>query len=252
MKIIRDISESVRKVYGPLFPTSSVKKKEFIDKVRDKVAHYKPRIEDKCNINLGNVDVKDNKEWLNDICFNDVSIRATEMAWDNSRVANESDFNYMYTISSLSYFLLQAPLFLYHSFRGADFRYYKNTIYVPFYYQNRFFDIDFKEREKRLDYGVVHELSHSLWDKIAGSKSTLNPFFLGLEWFEGFATYCTEDYFTLDNPINLKKVRVNGRYISGKEKVCRVIQNYGEEHLLDIPKNWQEFEKLIGIFKPKY
>ena len=42
-------------------------------------------------------------------------------------------------------------------------RYYNNTIYVPFYFANRFMDIDFKKRTEILDSVVVHELSHSVW-----------------------------------------------------------------------------------------
>jgi len=245
MNIKENLWKLVRDTYGPFFPTPKAKRVEFLDKVRERVDYYKPRIEDKCQISLGNVKVKDNKEWLHDVAFHDISCQATELAWKNGRIPNKSDFNIVCSVSSLSYGLLLFPLFVYNNWSGADFRHHNNTIYVPFYYMNRFNDIDFKNREKEIDYGVVHELSHSLWDKIAGPQNPRTSFRTEREWFEGFATYCADDYFSEFYPEGTKRVEVNGVYTRGKEKVQTTIQKIGENILLQIPRRWQELDKTF-------
>lgn len=245
MSIKTDLWNLVRETYGPFFPTPRAKRTEFMSKVRDKVAYYKPKIEDKCKVSLGDVKVKDNEEWLRDVSFRDISGRATQLAWENGRVPNEKDFNFISSVSSLSYWLLLVPLFFYNNLSGADFRHHNNTIYVPFYYMNRFNDLDFEKRERKIDYGVVHELSHSLWDKIAGSQNPLTPFRTRRLWFEGFATYCAEEHFSEFYPDGTERVKVNGVYTNGKEMIQKAIQTLGEDVLLQIPRRWQELSLAV-------
>jgi len=240
MEALRRLYELVRGVYGPLFPTSKRKREEFLDLVRDRVKYYKPRIEDRCKIGLGDVKVKDNKYWLSDVlCY--LAYRETiENALKHGRVPTERDFNTSSMLAFVAGAIMYIPLKLYDMVNAADFIQYNGTIYVPFYYTNGFMDTDFKKRTERLDYGVVHELSHILWEKIAGKpEKYVGEFRI---WYEGFATYCGDNYFADFYPEGIQKIEYLPKvYTEGKEKIERLVAKHGTQIILEIPNNWREF-----------
>ncbi|MBS3146513.1 hypothetical protein J4471_02340 [Candidatus Woesearchaeota archaeon] len=225
-------------LYKEFLPTPQRKRKAFLDKVRQKVNYFKPKIEERCNIKLGQIQVKDNKDWLADVLYSRAQENAINNAWTQGRIPTELDYLASFTIASTVEVLATVPIWLYNTLAGADFRHHNNTIYVPFYFMNKFMDIDFKERSKHLDYGVVHELSHSLWDKISGNS--VDPSRL---WFEGFATYCTECFFTDLFPPGIENTSdgLPSVYIEGKRKIETLVERYGKEIVLEIPKIWKEF-----------
>lgn len=242
MELSKFLMSQIREMQWVFLPTPRVKREEFMDKVRERVDYYKPKIEDKTGIRLGKVQVKDNKEWIYDATFHDVSQKAAELAWENGRPPNEGDINFICRSQSIAFGLTYFPIGFYNMMRGADFRHFNNTIYVPFNYMNRFIDFGFKRREEKMDYGVVHELSHTLWDKIAGKYNSNGSFRGRRLWFEGFATYCTEEYFSEFYPEGTKFVDVVQFYRDGMKKVSNVVNERGEEFLLEIPKRWRELK----------
>ena len=146
MDISKRFYELLRKTYGPLFPTSKKKKEEFLDKARQKVNYYKPLIEERCKISLRDIKVKDNKEWLSDVLYGSIDKKAVRDAWKRGEVPTEADYRSWLMNASVTEALMIFPIWLYNTFIGADFRENDGTIYVPFYYINRFRCIDLKER----------------------------------------------------------------------------------------------------------
>ena len=128
---------------------------------------------------------------------------------------------------------------------GVGMKHYNSSIYIPFYFQNRFADIDFQIREKELDQSVVHELSHKLWHNLGGNRH--DDFQRNWRiWNEGFATYCADIYFANLYPDDFQTYQgkwagVHGR---GKEKVEELVEKYGKDIILEIPKRWEEFNIL--------
>ena len=89
---------------------------------------------------------------------------------------------------------------------------------------------------------MVHELAHSLWDKINPQEEKQIKNFK--YWSEGFAEYGTNDYFNkliLPDAFDFKMV--GKMYVEGYKKVKQVIDKYGLEMYLEIPNRWQEFDK---------
>lgn len=239
MHAIKEVYELIRKTYGLFFPTSRIKREDFLKRVKHKVEYYKPKIEERCNMDLGEVNVKDNKCWLFDVSYGSAYQNAFETARKQGRFPTKLDIHMSFTVASTAEALLILPTRFYNHFSGADFRHHNSTIYVPFYYMNRFSDIDFKERSKRIDYGVVHELSHTLWEKIIGiSKGYWGE---GRLWFEGFATYCADNYFADFYPEEVEKVSSLPKpYVKGKRKIEELVAQHGKEILLEVPKKWEE------------
>jgi hypothetical protein len=236
--------ELIRNAYGPFFPVSKKKKERFMEKVRDKVAFYKPMIEEKSDVDLGDVQVKDNKYWLSDVVYGGAPMLAVEIAWKNGKTPTELDYNLSFMMAGFSELIMFPTVWLYNALSGADFRYNNNILYVPFSYMNRFMDIDFKERTKNLDYAVVHELSHNLWEKLADGGLFERENYSwgeGRKWHEGFATYCADNYFAefypdgTDIDYRLPKV-----YKNGKEKIEEALAQHGKGILLEIPRRWKE------------
>jgi len=232
--------ELVREIYGPYFPTPRNKRENFMDKVRQSVCYYQPRIEERCKIKLGNVKIKDNTEWLHDVLFSASNQSTSESAWKQGRFPTKTDYRLTFLLSSIVESATTIPLWLYNSVHGADFRVFNNTLYVPFYVENSVMDMDFKKRLKRLDYCVVHELSHILWTKILGEEEGYSG--LKRQWFEGFATYCADDYFADFYPEGTEKYSKLPRvYTDGKKKVEELVARYGKEIILQVPKRCKEF-----------
>ena len=242
--------ETLREMYWIFTPTSKKTKEKFLEMVRDKVNYYQPMIENRCGVNLGKINVRDNKGWASDIFYKEAPLEALENAWKQGKTPTELDYTLSFIGASFSEFISFIPVKIYDAFSLAQLRHYDHTIYVPFNYMNKFVDLDFKDRIKRLDYSVVHELSHSLWDRLSSRKlfgednKTQKKSNI---WNEGFATYCAHDFFVdfypknYERPEDLLKV-----YAEGKKKVEKVIENHGKWALFDIPKKWKEFEKEEG------
>ena len=245
MKLLETFSELVKQTYGLFFPTSKDKREEFLQKVREKVDYYQPKIEERCNISIGDVKVKDNCEWNNDVLYGVGGIawkHSIESAWKKGRVPNKFDFILHYSVAGLTELLLKFPIFMYNTFVGAEMRHHNHTIYVPFYYVNRLTDFLSKSRIRYLDYFVVHELSHSVWDELSGGQEY--PLF-ERGWIEGFTTYCADIHFADLYPEGMKKFSDSDLpklYVNGRKKIEELVNKYGNEIVLEIPSRWKEFK----------
>jgi hypothetical protein len=246
---IFSLLDTLKEMYWAFTPTTKKTKEKFLNQVREKVNYYQPMIEQKCGVSLGDVKVKDNKKWLSDTVYGDAPRLAVEYAWNNGRTPTELDYNLFFIIASVGEAVMLPPLCLFNSLLGADFRHNNDTIYVPFNYMNRFMDFNFKRRTRDMDYGVVHELSHGLWDKLSRNelfeeRGNLKEFGEKRKWFEGFATYCAEDYFAEFYPESTKTdYNTPKLYKEGKEKIKEAVDKYGEEIILKIPRVWRELAR---------
>lgn len=234
-------------VYGPFFPTGTKKREKFLELVREKVAFYTPMIEGKTGVKLGEVKVKDHNQWLSDYLYGEAPVRIVQTSWEHGRVPDELDYTLGFFGAGLMEALVTPPLFLYNTISGIELRHHNSTIYAPFNYMNKFGDIDFKIRSKRLDYCVAHELGHTLWEKIY-NKGLFEDDPIrsreSREWHEGFATYCAEEYFREFYPPGIAtKYELKRVYRDGLEKVESAVKRHGEEIFLKIPKKWKELEK---------
>ena len=126
-----------------------------------------------------------------------------------------------------------------------------------------------REYNHSIDQVVMHELSHILWHKLGGSPvhcfaprglNTLN---------EGFALYADsiyfadlypkeaihergEDPFSVELPEGVIKIRDhNLPWDFGERRLLehtrRIVNNYGEDTFLRIPRNAEEFIRQIGL-----
>ena len=237
----KTIGKILWRTYGPLIPTPRDTRETFLEKARERVANYKPQIEDAFEVNLGNIKVKDFKEYIGDQWTKlneEFSIKnMDERKKPFTRIEKAVLEAIGLTVKGL-WSLLMPPVML---LIAPEAKHNEGTIYFPFYFQNRFEDPDFKKREKELDQVVVHELSHSLWYALGGEKEdkTKLPWRL---WNEGFATYYADIHFVQLYPANYE-VRNLGSpsHKNGKEKVRQIVKSHGEEVLREIPKRWREF-----------
>ena len=124
--------------------------------------------------------------------------------------------------------------------------YYRNTIYVSF-------SPNIQCHEEGIAYAVVHELSHALWEKVAGQpldkmRQEAGP--KGDKFHlltEGYATYAEVVWFLDAYPQCVQK---NVRYAEpepgtvhdrGMRRISELVKQHGEEILLEIPKRWRSF-----------
>ena len=198
------------------------KKQIYLEKIRNIVDFYKPKIEEKTGVNLGDVQVKDAKKCLEDLA------------------KDEGKFLRI-TTKMLSLFLYMIDKSLLHNIMMV----YEHNIYLPFDEKNTY-HLDFCA-----ELHVIHELSHVLWNCKKKRDAGTNQ---ELVWSEGFADYCERDYFSdlcLPREKFLCTIRENLCYEiegieNGYEKTKRLIERYGEKILLDIPQKWEEFDKELS------
>jgi len=251
--------ELIRETWGPFFPYSKAKKEEYLEKVRDKVSYYKPKIEDLCSVDLGDIPVKDFKHWTKDYTKDRIRKEHEKFSKEKGRELSKFEKG-LISSAVLTASAISKPIsWAFLSVWGGEMKHYNSSIYVPFYFSNRFMDIDFKEREKTLDNDIVHEISHKLWYALDGEeqedKKEIREILKESKdwrlWNEGFASYFADIYFKNLYPegIEIRNHRDSGIYGRGIRKVEEVIRKQGEEILLEIPTRWKEFHEDTGRSK---
>ena len=242
MSISKGIYELVRQTYGCSLPTSRIKKEAFLENVREKVAYYKPRMEEACSVSLGDIFVKDFKYWLRDYISDSVK-KNQEQNQKTEQHQGKKDRGIEQLAAFTAYIILSPATWTFMSVFGMEMKHYNSKIYVPFYFPNRFMDIDFKRREATLDQSVVHELSHKLWYTLGGDECE-SPHRLWRLWNEGFATYCEDSYFTDLYPegyiVDINKA--SNMYRRDRKKIEELVEKYGREILLEVPRKWRELQ----------
>lgn len=229
--------------YISLYPLPKSERTELIEMVRDKLDYYQPRIEERCNIGLGKILVKDKKGLFSDLFYGDAHQDAIYHAWKKGRVPNDSDFRVEYTIAAIKEAFYLIPNWIYNSIDRGRLIDFKGNIYVPFYFMARYQDIRQGSRIDIVDNAAVHELSHELWSRISEKRIESKE---EMCWCEGFATYGSRVYFADLYPEGVKTVTGYGKeQAAGEKLVKKVIEIKGKEAFLQIPIKWREFSQMI-------
>jgi hypothetical protein len=201
----------------------------FLGIYRSAVDFYKPRIEKKTGVSLGDIAV-----------------------WDSSRMPEYTFRRRMrrWLVRALRQLIRQA----YPQFRSAaddteesewarkcSAAYYNNGIYISFRSGT--------VHEEAIAAVVVHELAHALWERVAAKPLTWQPDVKVLEKYalfvEGFATYAERVWFLDLYPLSVRSGVINAYYnhkgvhYRGMRLVERLVREKGSEILLEIPKQWR-------------
>jgi hypothetical protein len=241
-------SDYFKLMYQVVLPISKSRKEKFLESVREKVAYYKPRIEEMCGIDLGQVRVKDHKEYYKDAIKHNVERLLSEEKKSGKDPGSLEKF-VMVGSSWIFVAAISPILFIKNNLNAGIMSYRWNAVYVPFYDINKLNNgPDFKWALARLDQSVVHELSHGLWDVIVDGKLSDNPN-LSKFWAEGFATYCEQVHFKGLYPKDylVRRNDAPDLYERGKQKVEQLVKRYGQDIVLEIPKRWQEFDQEVDL-----
>lgn len=224
-------------------PASKKERKGYLEKVRTAVDTYKPKIEERTGANLGEVLVKDYKDFLDEIDEQE-GIRRLE---DDFQYRNLFERGIAYSAMGLIH-LVRMGFGLTFSMRHLHLKDH-SSIYVNFSLLPRAARI--LQEVTRMDateMETVHELSHELWYALGGEKTSDKN---GRIWNEGFATYCELDWFRDIYPdgcfIPKSDLFTSGKvYTNGRKKIENLVQECGEEVLLKIPSEWTKFDNQKG------
>lgn len=198
----------------------------FLGIYRSAVAAYKPRIENKSGVALGDIAV-----------------------WDYSQLARDL-FRRISNHQGPLRFLFKR-LFRRHAKRLERICdddaakqiacYYRGGIYVSFKSETL--------HEEAVAFTVVHELAHALWEKLGRKPLSWQPRRKYREkyklYVEGFATYAEKVWFLDLYPTAVRPVAEwlhpdpESVYHRGLRQVEEVVRKHGEQILLQIPKRWQ-------------
>lgn len=209
----------------------------FLGLYRCAVNEYQPKIEKRIGISLGPIAVRDYREADQDFMRNLERIRHSWVTrlFYRSRIKTRLQRWRDYLKST-------------HKERAGSCMasYHRNAIYVSFSNGTR-------SHEFAIAYAVVHELSHALWERLAGqplfprpkgTKSDLERFHLLVE---GFATYAERIWFLDMYPRSVRKfandprTKPPGVYFKGMKRVEELVELHGSKILLEIPKRWRDF-----------
>lgn len=223
-------------------------KEAYLDRVREAVDHYSPMIESRTGISLGDINVKDMREYKEKIRTN-----ARDLASSRGSLSTLTN----YVIPSIGAGLIY-PFLSASALMKTD----TPNIYVA---------ANFWASLNQLsgvgpDQPVVHELTHVLWDTLGGYNSsniqsdmvcvykkrnikaqiTLLKKMIRLgEWNEGFATYGDGTWFADFYPTGIKTTTLSGRYKRGQKLVKHLVERHGEQVLFQIPLKWEEFDREL-------
>ena len=206
---------------------------------RAAVNFYKPRIEKRTGVLLGDIAVWDHDRWHEDV-MREYRRRAS---WP--------------FVGIFKSFILRrrlrrySPEFEAESARKARehaARYYRSAIYVSF--------DSGMSHEDALASVVVHELAHALWERIAGKpldeRSNGAPHIDECDaekyelFVEGFATYAERVWFLDLYPAALRSfaqrwpLKRESVYFRGLRRVEELVREHGQPVLLEIPKRWHD------------
>ena len=247
MKLLKEFFEPLQDLRY-YFPLPKKIKNEHLDNIRERVSHYKPLIEQQTGIKLGEVRVREYNKIIYDtlpVLISEIkSIKESSKSKLAEIIAGGVLYSTLPFIFVLGQTIRMAAEDVYvsmkaHKSKTSD----TSTVYVGFGFFKKPLIFKRKIDESAWDNEVVHELSHIL-------HSTINLDFekSPVDWHEGFATYCEQEYFKKLYPLGYVVNRNNeGFYRSGKEKIEQVVKTFGVEALLEIPNKWQEFESALNV-----
>ncbi len=209
-----------------------------MEEYREIVDFYKLGIEEETGVSLRGINVKQYSEFVEDL----IDISQEDVFRKLKRIPDNTDrFMVNVTIAIFRPFLNLCRLISEDVTNGMYFK-PNSTIYAGI---NPFTKLSIPENT------IVHELSHGLWPRLDGKKTGLerNPELRRKKriWEEGFTVYCAEDYFSDLYPRRYNpKCSRTGKYKKGKQLVDRLVEEYGSDIVLQVPKKWQEFDRELN------
>jgi hypothetical protein len=201
----------------------------FLDLYRWAVRRYKPIIEKRTGVRLGDVEVKPITSLRADIVAGMRAASRFSGRLRSERFERQAVATADAVVARMGF---SAACYWYRS------------IYVSFVLGTQF-------HEDEIIRTTVHELAHCLWHRLAGRgprflwrrKRRLQELkMLG----EGFAVYGDRIWFSDSYPPGLKKKLASQHldesdlYIRGLRVIERLVDRYGSEVLLRIPANWRK------------
>lgn len=268
--------------FRSMVPWTYWEKERHVNYLNNLKDFYQPKIEEKTGVDLGDVKVKKYVDKIDGIYYDRMQEEIEKHMKPN--IDSPLGLNYlelllkktpndlwMIDLSFRIIFPLVKSLLEFQNQMISGLTYENNSIYIPTGWSHRFVHYVYKEK---WDSVIVHELSHCLWDKISNSsskdelvkmKNKEGKIFT--KWIEGFASYCEHDYFFDLYKEKVKEIKREllpeelsvftkslffknshlqlGVYTEGRKKIKEVVDNYGLEAVLEVPKRWEEFEKEL-------
>ncbi|MBI4451849.1 hypothetical protein HY637_00330 [Candidatus Woesearchaeota archaeon] len=207
-----------------------------LGRVQSLIDKYKPLMEHVVGVNLGQITARELRElgieYLNGM-YKDI-------------VEPEHGFNRVTAV--FFYHCVGVPLIKACAFwldHTDTYKYYNSAIYVPFGWTKMVMG------RRRLDQVVVHELSHRLWEVLAGQDSWSDEddrfSRRGNLFEEGFASYCDEYLFSSLYPQGYK---IDHKWDlpfhkKGRKMIEDLVKKYGEEILLRVPLEWKSIDAQL-------
>jgi hypothetical protein len=205
------------------------------------VDYYKPRIEKRAGVSLGEIAVWEHGQWPKH-AMDEIS------RWSRFWLAN-------FVWKLLFRNKLRRHLEALTSVEADEASqciacYYQRAIYVSFGTST--------PHEQAVATTVVHELSHALWEILQGKsfpaygKSIRRFHAADVEKYkllvEGFAVYCEQVWFLDLYPTYLRdsvqqwRLSPDTIHMRGFRQIERLVERHGLEILLEIPKRWRELD----------
>ena len=242
------ILESLNLARVMYFPLTRKERERYLGLVRERVSYYSPLIEQKTGADLGDVEVKEYRYVIGDICRENKRKLLTELKeLHNGKLGkfDELSIEMMYlTIRPIGeLFRMTAEEFI-------SMKVYNSSIYVGFGMLSKIEALNCLQKGESpyLDHVLIHELSHVLWDRLSDNMLHRNNF--SAVWNEGFATYCERKHFREFYPSESKIGEYPGKiYEIGEQRIRAVVERHGIEALLEIPNRWEEFERELSCEK---
>jgi hypothetical protein len=222
---------------GMSSPLTEADNEFFLGLYRNAVSFYQPRIEKRTGVRLGEISVRDYRQFDQDK-MHDVEL--TRYPW-------------LFRVFKRS--VIKARLQQWREYLESTqserasacmASYYRNTVYVSF-------SKDIRYHEEGIAFATIHELSHALWERLegmplekprAGTASDREKFRLLIE---GYATYAEQIWFLDLYPESVKKIVRYAQpdrgtvYFLGMQRIQELVKEFGSRILLELPKRWRSF-----------
>jgi hypothetical protein len=205
----------------------------FLGLYRSAVDFYKPRIEKKTGVALGDIAVRDYT------CMLDDALRQEQSQLWGVRFVRQFLFR------KRPRFNMEALTAAFdESAKNCCAAYRRSAIYVSFRSGTA--------HEEAIAPTVVHELAHALWEKLAARPLTWRPKAKLRERYgllvEGFATYAEQVWFldlypnSIRRTVQQSQLDPNGIHDRGFRWIEQLVQEHGAQILMKIPKRWRRIK----------
>ncbi len=235
------MKKSLSQILKAALPVSRGRKRFLFGEMGKLVQLYQPAIEQRAEVSLGNVEIRDMQDlqeddrayrWSRGVVEGRASRLAVEAGMDTTtlEILAMAKFKRGELVRRLKNFFYRVttPDLMVYSYGG---------IYVNLAQKGAF------NHPETWHPAVVHELSHRLWEVISGRWH--NESDREHEWNEGFATFCqTQEFASLypagtDANGTLRKLGIGNVYYNWLNNVLDAVR-VGGYNLFEIPKRWKE------------